>query len=461
MPAPGDYWTDIVNIQGTRLGNTFTCTLQGFLIRYGYLSSDSYFRLGLSFYYACAIGFEMRIETLTKYIEPLIHTSCISLGLFLSLPPLFIGGYNVSYDANYCTVAPKPWFCKNDNSTVACVRGGAGMGIQLLSEKTLVNRYDPPTTAFIIVCLLVVCCRVYQKDREMAKLLRDWGIFDCGSRHLRNLHGKPGISIRLRQGVYRLRNGEVVSLEEIQQRIKDQYKDTKVIVSQSAVYFSVQLFLIASELIFSFSVGSISVLAVITVLWSVQGLYQLFIFIFHKVFNQRRNEPNISFSDALIEIFRGPGDEAFIISGIHAVDAINRLMDPSTIAESTQSGLWEDQFEESLPLVSSCDLSGNFGSTSLPTTGRSLISTSLPTTDDNSNISDQMTQHHSYGNHEASRSHSCSIDYCDDDSSRCDEDSSRSSEGSQGLSGLSGFSERDKDGIQQSIARPHEEVIND
>ncbi len=81
MPAPGDYWTDIVNMQGTRLGNIHTCTAQGFLAWFGEISAWTYFSAGLSVYYACAIGLGMTIETMQKYIEPVVHIIPILLGL--------------------------------------------------------------------------------------------------------------------------------------------------------------------------------------------------------------------------------------------------------------------------------------------------------------------------------------------------------------------------------------------
>mmetsp|Transcript_11751 Transcript_11751/g.17836 ORF Transcript_11751/g.17836 Transcript_11751/m.17836 type:complete len:537 (+) Transcript_11751:103-1713(+) len=393
MPAPGDYWTDIINIQGTRLGNTFTCTLQGFFIRFGDISAGSYFLVGLTFYYTCAIGFEMNIETLAKFVEPLIHSFCILWGLHSSLITLFVGGYNVgfdSYDSLTCTVAPKPWFCDSQNSTVPCVRGAVGKGKQLFTNQKEVFLTDLQLAVFIILCLLIICCRVYKKDREMAALLRrDWAIDDD---HLRQ-RSRASI-VQLRSGVYRLWNGETMSLKEIQQRMKDQYKDTKVIVSQAALYFSVQIFILACEMNYGFSERSSHALVVEGVIWSMQGFDLLFIFIFHQVFNQRRHHPDISISDAIIVMFQGKsGNEVFILSNIYTVRAVNKEIESDAHSKSFENN-------ESTPLVSSCSLSGNFGSGPLTDADRSLISSALFCgLDDNSNIQQQSI----YTNDEASR----------------------------------------------------------
>ncbi len=88
-----------------------------------------------------------------------------------------MGGYNVTYYAPTCTVASKPWFCNNHNSTVACVRGGVGTGggqLQIYPFQELVQQYAPLTAAAMLLCLCIVCIRVYMKDRKMDILLRNW-----------------------------------------------------------------------------------------------------------------------------------------------------------------------------------------------------------------------------------------------------------------------------------------------
>ena len=114
MPAPGyDYWTDMINTQGTRMGNVQTCTAQGFLITFWLMVECGYY-LGLGVYYVCAIGFKMRTERIVKYVEPVIHVVAILVAALASLPPLFDGGYNAYFGSPTCTIIPKPWFCKNN-----------------------------------------------------------------------------------------------------------------------------------------------------------------------------------------------------------------------------------------------------------------------------------------------------------------------------------------------------------
>ncbi len=390
MPAPGDYWTDIVNIQGTRLGNIHTCTAQGFLTRFGDISGCAYFS-GLSVYYACAIGFGMTIETMQIYIEPVVHIVPILLGLYSALPALFVGGYNVSNDWPSCTVAAKPWFCNNDNSTVACARGGVGTEGQLQTNQYLVRHMDPPLVGVMILCFFIVCCRVYQRDRKMATFLKDWSEGDSDGDGDNDGYSPSSVvvqnlpySVKLRRGVYRFSNGEEISTEEIRQRVKDHYKDTKVIVSQAILYFAVYFVIFACDHYYLINKDNLYQHEVFDILLCLgQGFYQLLIFIFHLVFNQRRNDPNVSIFEAIREIFKGgSGNETFILTRMHAVQIAPR--DFFEDSYFYRRGRLENSDESSWPLLSSCGVSAVFGSAlSLPTNGRSLIS-ALWLEDDNS-----------------------------------------------------------------------------
>jgi len=237
-----------------------------------------------------------------------------------------------------------------------------------LETDVKIARYDPAIIVFNVISMLIICCRVYEKDRKTATMIRDWEVDYDGQQIVSDPQRPAGQVkiIRLNRLGYYLVNGESISIEEIRQRIKDHYKNTKVILAQSVLFFSVLNFSLIIECFDAFSLGSWEVVGVEFVIWSVQGFYQLFIFIFHKVFNHRRHDPDISISRAIIEIFQGgPGSEAIIIANINVVRTINKEMESSNI-KSVESGFMENQ-SESMSLLSSCGMTGHFGSLSLPT----------------------------------------------------------------------------------------------
>lgn len=83
MPREGiSESVDEYNYQGLRIGNTQTCTAQGYFVSTGTLTAYT-FNMSLCIYFACVIYFRMKKEVIRKKIEPLLlflpPITCISL----------------------------------------------------------------------------------------------------------------------------------------------------------------------------------------------------------------------------------------------------------------------------------------------------------------------------------------------------------------------------------------------
>ena len=341
MPPPGDYWTDINNIQGTRMGNAQTCTAQGFSILFGAYSKECYF-IGLCIYYLCAIGFKMTTKKIKKYVEPLIHLLSISISLLLALPPVFQGNYNTSFNQPFCMPAPKPWFCDNDdNNGVECVRGGEiNYGCYYELYNLIVAR-----VTFVIFGLL--CWLVYDSERQVVSLMNQYStvrqVRGDGSSGGRTNHqeGRSAISFNWTRSlnkngigffrlpiagttVLQLRNGEEMSMEDALK--VQQYNDTKIIALQVILY--VLLYFLSpisytilmkrqisgahpSQMPFDSLLLSLSLL---------DGGFYLFMFMFHKVRNLKRCDNNLHTWKAIRQIFRNGGaDDTFVMTRMHIV----------------------------------------------------------------------------------------------------------------------------------------------
>ncbi len=191
--------------------------------------------------------------------------------------------------------------------------------------------------------------------------------------------------VKLTKDIYLLSNGEELTIEEIKQRVKEQYKDTRVILSQAMLYFSAYFIILIGG--YFYNTRNLYNERVFDIFMSLgEGFYQLLISIFHQVFNQRRHDPNVSIFDAISKIFRGETiNETFILTRMHMVKIIQHEYE-----EDNYDGDHARVENESRPLLSSSGASANFGSASpLPT--RSLISI-LWITDDNSNIQQSTSE---------------------------------------------------------------------
>jgi hypothetical protein len=347
MPSPGDYWTDSYNIQGARLGNTYTCTAQGFFFTFGSISSYLYHCFSLTVYYLCSIGFKMKTETMVKYVEPILHALPILVGLLLALPPLFQGQYNASNEWQWCDIGPKPWFCNEDNNGIECIRGES-------SSSMLVTRaeYDHVNSKYFIVysamsmlmglILGLVCWRVYREEAYNTSLATiEQNVSPARTREYdeqeevasSSAPESPGILIlQLNKpsnkqllgadlSLYRIEDGSLMTMNKVVRVAKDQYKETKIIAKQSMMYIVTALTLPFCWCI-SLSLHETSMVSksVFCALMYLEGFYTLLIFIFHKVHNIKRCNIDISTSEAIIRIFRdGEGGDSFVLTRMDLV----------------------------------------------------------------------------------------------------------------------------------------------
>jgi hypothetical protein len=347
MPSPGDYWTDSYNVQGTRLGNTYTCTAQGFFFTFGSISSYLYHCFSLTVYYLCSIGFKMKTETMVKYVEPMLHALPISAGLLLALPPLFQGQYNASNEWQWCDIGPKPWFCNEDNNGIECIRGQS-------TSSMLVTRaeYDHVNSKYFIVysaiamldCLILgaVCWRVYREEACITSLVIEQNVSTARSReyneqeemvsssvpeNCRSLTPQLNKTATNKQlvgadlSLYQIGDGSLFTMEEVVRVAKDQYKETKIIAEQSMMYILAALIIPFCWCIaLSLQETSIVSRSVLSALMYLEGFYTLLIFTFHKVHNMKRCNTDISTSEAIIRIFKhGEGGDSFVLTRMDMV----------------------------------------------------------------------------------------------------------------------------------------------
>jgi hypothetical protein len=104
MPRPNiSEVVDSYGFEGSRYGNTGTCTAQGFFFMLGGLGTYLY-NGTLCFYYACAIAFTMHESNIKKKVEPLLHLIPVGLGIVITSYPIFTEMYNPTPGSSWCTI---------------------------------------------------------------------------------------------------------------------------------------------------------------------------------------------------------------------------------------------------------------------------------------------------------------------------------------------------------------------
>jgi len=161
MPA-NDLWYD-TSFQGTKFGNTATCTMQGFFFVFGSTGTFVY-NGALCIFYTSTIAFSMDVDSFKRRFELVSHLVPIAVALSLAIYPLPSQMYNLTEGAAWCNIKRYPSYCGEEYN---CVRGRPGFGEPLVFAGCLAFNL-----IFIIVCLFLVCLTVFKQKREFDAYVR-------------------------------------------------------------------------------------------------------------------------------------------------------------------------------------------------------------------------------------------------------------------------------------------------
>ena len=283
---------------GTRLGNTQTCNAQGFFATFGLISMFEY-NVMLCVYYACAIAFKMREKNIRRYVEPVLHSIPIAIGLGCAVPSLFFEMYNPAVsDAAWCGAIPYPAECRMPD--VECIRGTrdlAEFASVLISVLILLD------FVVIIISLFWTVWTVIQTDAILTRLT---------SEHERRADESSSNS-NSNSGL---------------ERVMTNHKNTKVILVQALAYIAAFTLSLISPLIIGTGAVADEGLQVearfdkiMLVTLPMQGFFNFCIFTSHKVYNYRRANQDASICHVLNRLFCSSVDEPYFISRITMVEA--------------------------------------------------------------------------------------------------------------------------------------------
>ncbi len=256
---------------GSKLGNTQTCTAQGFLFSFGTFTMFAY-NLTLYFYNTCAIGFRMREATIVKYVEPFIHLIPFSAGLAFAIPPLISGQYQPNGSKMWCAFSQT--------------------GDQQLSEPTFRPEGVILAISFfsiISLCSFFMVCRVFDIEQQMSQLPRDSTDYQRAARSHQNTK-----VLMLQVALYVLTFASTLSFPVLMRRLP----------YNSLIFYLAQVFI------------------------PLQGFFNALIFIYHKIYNYRRVH-DVSRLRVLKLLLAGDSEEIALFSRISMInyDQSRRVMD--------------------------------------------------------------------------------------------------------------------------------------
>lgn len=144
------------------LGNTATCSVQGFFLNVASAITPMY-TFGLSIYFLLRVKYRMPREDFAEDVEWILHTVALLWNLLGNSYAFFTKSINATRAGSLCTIDALPLNCDvNPDQYGECIRGKDAIVI-----KNIVI-YAPVILCFIgmCVCLGILTCHVIQESKK-------------------------------------------------------------------------------------------------------------------------------------------------------------------------------------------------------------------------------------------------------------------------------------------------------
>ena len=270
----------IYPFSGPSYGTTATCKAQGL----AYLIGTAFilFMNGvLNIYYLCSLRYEMKEATFRKCVEPILYSISIFFSVFL--PALLSSniGINPTPYESYCSAGFYPWQC-NQLDDVECINGGNKEPKDILQPLVFVGiamGFSSLATSMFLIILTF-----YSSERKLKR-----------TRRLLQQQSNPS-------EISTTRTQDEHDAQE------SQYYLTKIITRQALMYIGAFLLTWIFTFLSFFKQDERWIQALKLVFQPLQGFFNFFIFLFHKVTTICRSDEDVNISEALQIIFTCPKD---------------------------------------------------------------------------------------------------------------------------------------------------------
>jgi hypothetical protein len=318
IPMPADV---IYSYAGPSYGTVATCDAQALMFAIGTTSSVSAICVLNIVYYLCKIVFSMEERTFSKTVEPLCFILSFPVGVIFPFILRSNGVFNPTPYESYCSMSLYPYRC-NDSDAVDCIRGDLNDQV----TTSLARAFLVVSLGIMGLSMLTIICKVYHDEKRMVQ-----------QRQICRPPTKP-TNERNDLAIPTQDKGEIFADDDKNKAppksptaeedaiLHLQHGLTKTVSLQAAMYLSA--FILSFSFTFltiiqnksgEFPYAELKVVQVLKVVFQPsQGLFNMLIFIYHKLYQVKRVEKDLySTCDALRLVFGNPGEiPEKVISGI-------------------------------------------------------------------------------------------------------------------------------------------------
>mmetsp|Transcript_16848 Transcript_16848/g.24543 ORF Transcript_16848/g.24543 Transcript_16848/m.24543 type:complete len:542 (-) Transcript_16848:172-1797(-) len=293
--------------EGPILGNTETCNAQAAAIFFGW-NGVLVYTTSLMIYYLLSIRYRMSNQNISRRIEPCMHATAIIISFIVTIVALASQSFNPSPLDTWCSKVAYPFWCADDQGHTECLRGGD------VDAKAVYNgaMFFMYLAMFVLtqIILVLVVFSVYKQEN----LLRHYtaGGVEANSNapvpvsapNVPTEASRPSPLSASDESA--AGEEELTSVGDQDERLRDDLQNTKAIMKQACAYallmFISSVFPIINAVYPAIRETDTLYSLMHILLRTSLGVFHLAIFIYHKVYNIRR-EVETPLATAIVMVF--------------------------------------------------------------------------------------------------------------------------------------------------------------
>jgi hypothetical protein len=311
LPMP----TDMVyeQFEGLVVGTKKSCNIQGTVYMCGFLAGTCY-NIFLTFYYLCAITFSMQDATFRKYFERTLHGLAITFSLIVSYASSNLKQIHPSPLYAFCVPTAYPYWCTTEED---CLSGGIWKG-----KVTVLWFVSSMIGVVGILFLVIIICSVYIREKRIRSYMKSEFSHDNEENQIARQQVWNDFTYTIsvaKQSLFYVMAYVAVYIFPVIQTTSDVTGET-LPSNISSPFFQVAYVLLRPS----------------------QGTLNLMIFLHHKIWKLQKQNPAVSFSEALKSILL-KGDRV----QDKAISSVEIVMRDHARAEDSEEFLDEEEEEES------------------------------------------------------------------------------------------------------------------
>jgi hypothetical protein len=301
----------IYKIVGPMLGNGTTCKIQGWLIMFG-LTGGTSLNACLAWYFVCRFAFRVSIHKMKRCIEPLMYGYTMIITLLI--PSFFLAADLIhpnAYDC-FCTIAPYPESCDEDKwyDWSHCTWKD-GVVDDYFNFSSIAYIGIVIYFVLIVVGMCIILWIVKKNNCEIVTLMSNESSSTNGSDEDQQRE-VPLPDIELNHDENTKREQTMIDL-----------KHSRVLIFQALMYiFAFFLTWVLNVLSGGLNITNITMDAINSVLFPLQGFWNLLIFLYDKSYliRQESKDEEISFWQMIKRVITTPEkNSTFSVTNISAV----------------------------------------------------------------------------------------------------------------------------------------------